>query len=475
MLTYSFTAESEQSLYEQLYRYIKEDIALGRLQAHEKLPSKRSFAKHLGLSNTTVENAYAQLVTEGYLYALPKRGYFVSPLETSTAEEEAPAPTPSYMPEDTGDYVADLLFNGVPSTQFPFSIWMKLMRQVMISESENDLLTARPAEGLPELRQAIAEHLRDFRGMNVEPSQIIVGAGTEYLYAVLIQLLGRKAIYGVEDPGYLRLSWIYERNDVTCRHISMDKAGIRPQELEDSGTEILHITPSHHFPTGLVMPISRRYELLAWASRDEGRYIIEDDYDCEFRLSGKPIPTLQSIDTIEKVIYLNTFSQSLAPAFRISYLVLPPHLTQRFQEHLGFYSGTVSCFEQYTLARFLHEGYFEKHINRMRTYYRHLRDEFLRALGRSPLSSIAEIQSEDNGVHFLMKVKTPFSDAQIRSRAKQEGLRLTCMSEYFYEGGDAHSATLVINYAGIPVAQIPKVVACLCACVLDKTQNELPS
>lgn len=466
MLTYSFTSEQEESLYEQLYYNIRKDIAEGRLRAHEKLPSKRSFAKNLGVSITTVESAYAQLVTEGYLYALPKRGYFVSSLEREIPEKATKVtPSPLSSEEDT-DCFADLLSNGVSTELFPFSVWIRLLRQVMATENEERLLTDRPAAGLSQLREAIASHLRDFRGMEVSPDQVIVGAGTEYLYAVLIQLLGRSRIYGVEDPGYLRLSWIYERNDVTCCHIPMDESGILPEELEKSGTEILHITPSHHFPTGIVMPISRRYDLLSWASRAPGRYILEDDYDCEFRLAGKPIPTLQSIDRSEKVIYMNTFSQSLAPAFRMSYLILPQHLVKRFYEYLGFYSGTVSCFEQLTLARFLDGGYFEKHINRMRTYYRNLRDHLVQELRQSPLADRIRIHEEDSGVHFLLEVESERSDAEIIARAEENGLRLTCLSDYYYDPAHCHERSLVINYAGIQPEKVSEVVRRLCQCIL---------
>lgn len=467
MLTYVFSPDATESLYEQLYNYIRADIEHGRLAAESRLPSKRSFAKHLGLSNTTVETAYAQLVTEGYLYTLPKRGYFVSPLDRQAFRSPQPPAEIAEPATAAQPYFADLLYNGVPAEQFPFSVWMKLLRQVMTTENETRLLTDRPSGGVLPLRRAIAAHLRAFRGMEIAPEQVIVGAGTEYLYTVLIQLLGRGLRYGVEDPGYRRLSFIYERNDVNCCHLPMDSAGVLSEDLERSGTNILHITPSHHFPSGIVMPVSRRYELLGWASRAEGRYIIEDDYDCEFRLSGKPIPTLQSIDHAEKVIYINTFSQSLAPAFRISYLVLPPHLTRRFYETLGFYSGTVSCFEQLTLARFLDGGYFEKHLARMRTHYRKLRDDLIQALRHSPLADYIQIRGEDAGVHFLLEVTTKQSDAALIAAAEREGLRLSCLSDYYQHEARRRSHVLIINYAGIPAENIPSLVERLCRCILE--------
>lgn len=465
VLTYSFEDINTESMYEHLYRCIKQDILQKKLRAGEKLPSKRAFAKNLGVSTITVESAYAQLVAEGYLYTLPKRGYYVCELE----KDPPPPPRqetafPSKPPQR--NWFADFAGSSVAREMFPFSVWVKLLRDVTAGEDETTLLTDTSAGGIQQLRQAISDHLYQFRGMSIHPEQIVVGAGTEYLYSVLIQLLGRGRGYAVEDPGYLRLSKIYEKNDVRTYHIPMDASGIIPQKLEESGAEILHITPSHHFPTGTVMPVSRRYEFLSWASKGENRYIIEDDYDCEFRLAGRPIPTLQSIDVMEKVIYINTFSKSLAPAFRISYLVLPRHLVTRFYETLGFYSGTVSCLEQMTLARFLSKGYFEKHINRMRNHYRGLRDKLLQEIRKSPLAQRLKISEENAGLHFLMEVDTHRSDEEIIAAAEALDLRLTFISQYYFTDEDRRPHVLVMNYSGLEEAKIPEAVARLCRAVL---------
>ena len=467
MLTYSFENIESESMYEHLYRCIKQDILQKKLKSGEKLPSKRTFAKNLGVSTITVESAYAQLVAEGYLYTLPKRGYYVCDLEKG---EEPPPPRPKQeLPRQPvrRTYWADFVGSSVAKDMFPFSVWVKLLRDVTAGEDEATLLTDTSAGGIRQLRQAISDHLYQFRGMSIDPEQIVVGAGTEYLYSVLIQLLGRDRGYAMEDPGYLRLSKIYEKNDVRVCHIPMDASGIIPEKLEESGAEILHITPSHHFPTGIVMPVSRRYEFLSWASKGENRYIIEDDYDCEFRLSGRPIPTLQSIDVMEKVIYINTFSKSLAPAFRISYLVLPKHLVTRFYETLGFYSGTVSCLEQMTLARFLSEGYFEKHINRMRNHYRTVRDKLLGEISRSPLAGRVRISEENAGLHFLMEVDTNRSDQEIVQAAEGEDLRISFVSQYYFDTANCRPHVLVMNYSGLEEDRIPEAVDRLCRAVLE--------
>ena len=271
VLTYSFENIESESMYEHLYRCIKQDILQKKLKSGEKLPSKRTFAKNLGVSTITVESAYAQLVAEGYLYTLPKRGYYVCDLEKG---EEPPPPRPKQeLPRQPvrRTYWADFVGSSVAKDMFPFSVWVKLLRDVTAGEDEATLLTDTSAGGIRQLRQAISDHLYQFRGMSIDPEQIVVGAGTEYLYSVLIQLLGRDRGYAMEDPGYLRLSKIYEKNDVRVCHIPMDASGIIPEKLEESGAEILHITPSHHFPTGIVMPVSRRYEFLSWASKGENR------------------------------------------------------------------------------------------------------------------------------------------------------------------------------------------------------------
>ena len=463
MLTYDLDRRGTIPRYDYLCRCIRDDILCGRLTAGSRLPSRRSLAEHLKVSAVTVESAYAQLAAEGYIVSREKSGYFVSQLEPAL-RPPSPPPIRTDAPPPGQPWMMDLRGGGGSTELFPFSVWAKLMRQVL-SQRGPDLLRPVPHSGVPELREAIAGTLYRLRGLSVSPEQIVVGAGTEYLYSVLIQLLGRQWGYAVEDPGYLRLSKIYEKNDVATYHIPMDEHGIIPEKLEESGAEILHITPSHHFPTGIVMPVSRRYEFLSWASKGENRYIIEDDYDCEFRLAGRPIPTLQSIDVMEKVIYINTFSKSLAPAFRISYLVLPKHLVTRFYDTLGFYSGTVSCLEQMTLARFLSEGYFEKHINRMRNHYRALRDKLLAELRQSPLAGKVRISEENAGLHFLLELDTQRSDEEIRAAAEREDLRLSFVSQYYVSDQNRRPHVLVMNYSGLEERQIPEAVARLCRAV----------
>ena len=472
MLTYSFLDLGSDSLYEHLYKSIKNDILKGVLMTGEKLPSKRSFAKNLGVSTITVENAYGQLMAEGYIYSIPKKGYYVSDCEAVLLGRHigrSPHSHGFHRPKEKSSgkpYFADFTSNQTHSDNFPFSIWAKIIRE-LLNDQQTALMKNSPSCGIFPLQASIAQHLKEFRGMDISPEQIIIGAGTEYLYGLLIELLGYDKNYCLEDPGYRKISQIYTSHHVKVSHAAMDENGIQIEELERLKAQIVHISPSHHFPTGILMPIGRRYELLGWASRNENRYIIEDDYDSEFRLSGKPVPTLQSIDVLEKVIYINTFTKTLASTIRISYMVLPMHLVRIFHEKLFFYSCTVSTFEQYTLAHFIREGYFEKHINRMRNFYQKKRNLLLDAIKLSPLSDFVAISEEDAGLHFLMEINTPIDEETFKLRAEEKGVHISSLADYYVLPPAVKRPVFIINYSSIPDENIPEAVNRIYQCLRD--------
>ena len=436
MLTYDLKKTPGVPLYEALYRCIREDILSGVLSPGEKLPSKRALAQNLEVSKITVEGAYDQLLAEGYIRSREKVGYFVEAVERRP-QASPPAPAPGQR--EAEPLLLDLSDNG--TEQFPFTVWSHLQREVMLDYGR-ELLRPLPNQGVWELRQAIAEHLLAFRGLRVAAENILVGAGTDFLYNLLLQLLGRDKIYAVEEPGYGKIRQIYAAGGVACVSAPMDSAGVIPQVLDQA--QVLHLSPSHHFPTGLVTPVSRRRELLDWAGED--RWIIEDDYDSEFRFHAHPMPAMASLDSRGRVIYMNTFSKSLAPSIRISYMVLPGELMARFQGELGFYSCTVPSFEQYTLARFLSRGHFEKHINRMRRFYKNRRNTVIRLLNASALAPRLEILEQDAGLHFLVRVDTERSDRALTEQLAGLGIRVKALSEYYHDApGDRHC--LVVNYS----------------------------
>ena len=439
MLTYELKKSPGVPLYEALYRCIRGDILSGILRPGEKLPSKRALAENLEVSKITVETAYNQLLAEGFIRSQEKVGYFVEAVERSaSALPAAEAPEGEHHRE----YLLDLTANG--TEQFPFSVWSRLQREVMLDYGEK-LLSPLPNQGIPELRQAIAAHLAAFRGMEVDPRNILIGAGTDFLYNLLIQLLGRDKAYAVEEPGYGKIRKIYAAGGVECISAPMDDKGVRPDRLGHA--QVLHISPSHHFPTGLVTPVSRRMELLAWAKEGE-KWIIEDDYDTEFRFDAHPMPAMQSLDA-ERVIYMNSFSKTLAPSIRISYMVLPAALMGAFREKLGFYSCTVPSFEQYTLARFLSRGYFEKHLNRMRKFYKNRRNTVVSLLESCAFAEKLTILEQDAGLHFLLRVDTELSDGALTRRLEEAGIRVKMLSTYYHGSAEEHQHYLVVNYSGL--------------------------
>lgn len=453
MLTYVFE-KNGTPLYEQVYDCLKRDILAGVIRPGEKLPSKRTFASHNGISTITIQNAYDQLISEGYVYTIPKKGYYAAKInDMLRVPKKSRISLDIKVPDAPESYEVDLSSNKMNPDHFPFSVWAKVSRET-ISNQCKELMEVSPTGGILELREAIADYLKSFRGMLVDPNQIVVGAGTEYLYGLLVQLLGNEKEYCIENPGYKKLVQIYRQYQITCRYARMDDDGITVEGLQASGADIAHISPNHHFPTGITMPANRRYEVLAWANEKEGRYIIEDDYDSEFRPSGKPLPTLISMDACEKVIYMNTFSKSLTPTIRISYMILPTHLANRFYEQLSFYSCTVSNFEQYTLAAFLDKGYFEKHINRMRLYYIRQRKRLIQEIEGSKLKDCCEIIENEAGLHFLVKLKTQKPDCEIIDNLQKKGIRIQALSEYFFTNDVEKEHYFIVNYSNIELDKI---------------------
>ena len=379
MLDYNLEQRGEASLYEYVYQQIRDDIVAGRIAAGEHLPSKRAFANHLGISVITIENAYSQLLAEGYICSKPRRGYYACELpeapvlasaETELDRDSASAGHNARDADGRVEQFAPLSLSALEAAR----LWQSALRATLTSEDEREIFSPAPAQGTARLRRAIAHHLRGTRGMNVNPDNIVIGAGAQLLDTMLVQLLGADKIYAVEDPGYLRLTRIYQAMGCKVRHIPLDGEGVNLGGLLDAGADVLHLMPSHQYPTGLVTSIARRYALLSWAAERQGRYLIEDDFDCEFRLAGKPIPALASIDAAQSVIYTNTFSKSLSSALRLAYMVLPDELMERFRCELGFYASSVSSVDQVALARLLESGDYERHVNRVRVRAREARD-----------------------------------------------------------------------------------------------------
>ena len=454
MLSYDMGERGNASRYDYLYRRIRHDIAHGNILPDEKLPSKRALARNLGVSVITVEAAYAQLIAEGYVRAEERKGYFaceLSPVARGGRRDgarlrgdagrsgvsEGNPMTPSLASGSASGSAATALF--------PYQTWARVMRRTLTEESSATLAEAALGAGSPRLRRAIAVYLREYRGMDVPAERIVVAAGSQTLYQLIIQLLGRDRGFAIESPGYPLLERMYEAQGVHCASIPLAAGGIDVAALCKSGASVAHVMPAHQFPTGVVMSAAHRRDLLNWSREDEarafsaagprGRFVVEDDYDAEFRMSGRPIAPLASVDTAGRVIYLNSFTKSLGAAFRIAYMVLPESLIEPFDLNLGFYSNTVSPLEQLALARFIEKGHYERHVNRLRTHAKRTQDAVVEKLKTDCASGSLAFTGLDGGFHFSVRLEAKgtlsYADVErdfLRS-AHECGVRVSAIDE----------------------------------------------
>lgn len=423
-MTIQLNADGDKCLYEQIYEYIRQEIREGKLLAGERLPSTRSLAEYLQVARSTVEYAYDQLLSEGYIEARPYRGYFVCPLDailwmdgdkqTVRKDEELKKCRYDFSP------------GGTDMSVFPFSVWKSITKNIL-NEGNSELFAQGEPQGDYSLRLTISRYLHSSRGVECEPEQIIVGAGNDYLLMLLEKLLGRHVNIAMENPTYKRAYRIFKSFAYNIETVDMDKSGMKVKELAGTAASCAYVMPSHQFPTGTVMPIGRRTEILRWANEKPDRYIIEDDYDSEFRYRGKPIPSLQSSDKNGKVIYIGTFSKAIAPAIRVSYMVLPKLLLEKYRRECYFYSCTVSRIDQRILDEFIKNGYFERHLNKMRKLYKEKHDILLECL--SPFENKFYVSGEDAGLHLLITARGNVSESELLYKAYAEDVKVYGLSD----------------------------------------------
>ena len=455
-LTTALDAASDVPLYEQLYRSLAAEMRTGAVPAGTRMPGKRRLAAELSVSVNTVDAAYQMLAAEGYLEARERSGFYVQEY-LALPESAAPAAPPKAEAVPKQRPIRyDLSTRGVDPGLFPFRTWARLQKELLYSSPE--LLTHGDAQGDLALRQALAGYLEEYRGVRCGAHQIVVGAGLEYLLGLLAPLLPGSA--AVENPGYPRAKQVLENNGVACCCLPVDEDGLSIQALSDSGAAVCYVTPSHQFPTGVTMPAGRRAELLHWAARCPGRrYIIEDDYDSEFRFDTRPLPSLQGMAGADgPVVYLSTCSRSLAPSIRIAYMVLPEQLLPAWHAKYRLYSSTVSRFEQQTLARFITGGYFTRHLARERVAYKARRDALTAALQEAFAPEELHLTGLHTGLHLLAELRDPPPDDALRAAAGAEGVRLSLLSDYDLTGGGAAPVgTLVLGYGSLADESCPSV------------------
>ena len=462
-LTISLDTRSRIPLYEQIYDYIKTDIQSGRIPYGEKLPSTRFLSKHLEVSRSTVELAYEQLLSEGYIESVPYKGFFVAQID-ELYHLKKDKPQPQRERKEARRYRYDFTPNGVDLKSFPYNVWRKLSKDILLDD-RTELFRSGDSQGEYGFRSAICSYLYQARGVDCTPDQIIVGAGSDYILMLLGMILGMDHTIAFEDPTYKQAYRMAGGMSYNCIPVSMDKNGMKVTELEKSGADIAYVTPSHQYPTGVIMPIRRRMELLKWACEEQGRYIVEDDYDSEFRYKGKPIPALKGYDASDKVIYLGTFSKSIAPAIRLSYMVLPKPLLEAYEQKARFVNSTVSKVDQLIVQKFIEEGYYERHLNKTRALYKSRHDVLIEEL--RPMADICTISGENAGVHLLLTFQNGMAEEELIDRAARADIRVYGLSDYRIKENCKEKATILLGYANLTEEQIRKAARLLRDCWIE--------
>ena len=458
-LTITLVQGNGKPLYEQIYEYLKNEIREGSLPSDERLPSTRALAKHLQVSRNTVDLAYDQLVSEGYIEAVPYKGYYVSHIEELYQLSDQQIIEPVCGQQSAKKIRYDFQPDGIELNAFPYNAWRKITKNTLIDDKKELFMLGSPM-GEWSFRVTIARYLHQARGVNCTPEQIIVGAGNDYLLLLLGKILGENQVIAMENPTYKQAYKGFISMGYEVRTVGMDEYGMDVEDLECTGANIAYVMPSHQYPLGTVMPIKRRLELLKWALEKPGRYIIEDDYDSEFRYKGKPIPALQGNDGNDTVIYIGTFSKSIAPAIRVSYMVLPPKLLEQYQEKALFYTSTVSRIDQTILNVFITEGYYERHLNRMRAIYKSKHDVLLVEMKK--LSSVCKVYGENAGLHILAEFHNGMTEEQLIRLAAEQGITVYGISQaYIAESKKKMYPTLILGYATISEQDIKEAVSIL--------------
>lgn len=461
----SLETKGEKTLYEQIYESIREEIRRGRLLQGERLPSARVLSDVLQVSRTTVDMAYSQLVAEGYLSALPKKGYFVGDTEAFCDAEgfggsgEA-ARKKEALPEEASrsEFLYDFSPTAMDMSHFPYATWKKITKNILVDAKSHMFALGEP-QGDEELRGTICRYLHGSRGAVCEPEQIIVGAGNDFLLLLLEKILGRQIHIAMENPTYRRAYRIFRSFSWQISLVPMDEKGIRVDRLRESGAKVAYVMPSHQYPTGISMPIGRRLELLSWAAAGEGRYLIEDDYDSEFRYKGKPLPSLQASDSLGHVIYLGTFSKAIAPAIRVSYMALPYPLLEKYRKDCSFFSSTVSRIDQAILNEFIRDGYFARYLNKMRKVYRVKHDLLLGEL--KELEGDFAVSGENAGLHLLLLDKRGRSEAELAQAAAEAGVKVYRLGAFSMEQEERQGApaAMILGYGGMTQEQMREGIA----------------
>ncbi len=454
MLIFELDKNTSKPLYEQLYLGIKNAIISKRIEVGAKLPSKRKLADFLNISQTTIEIAYAQLLAEGYITSKPRVGFFVEAIDDLPYVQKESVLDP-VVPVLKQKFNIDFHPGKIDLSGFPFSTWRKYAKNIFDEQYKELLLTGHP-QGEYELRTEIAKYVFQSRGVLCSPEQIVIGSGTEQLLPMITQLFDPLSEYAIENPGYKTVNRILKHHNRTIYPIQVDDEGLRITDLEQTNANIVYVTPSHQFPTGAVLSATRRSQLLNWAAQQTNRYIIEDDYDSEFRYLGKPISSLQGLDKNEKVIYMSTFTKSLMPSLRVAYFVLPNSLLSQYHKIFTYYTSTVPRFDQHILANFMRDGHFAKHLNKMRKSYKKKHDRMTETL--ETYYPGIPISGEHAGMNVVISVPNKISEIQLKEKASEHGIGVYPLSDYMITPIDHQTPQFLLGFGGLEIESIDDAI-----------------
>ncbi|QLK85317.1 PLP-dependent aminotransferase family protein [Staphylococcus sp. 17KM0847] len=454
MLMFHIDKSLQYPMYMQLYEKIRSSIIDGSLNEGEKLPSKRLLSDYLSISQTTVENAYAQLIDEGYIYSKHRSGYFVSDIDilplVTQRNTRAITSTEKTSSEKTSRFAFHL--GTIDKAHFPFEQFRKYAKE-SFETLQYDLVEGGHQQGDFPLREQISHYLFHSRGVQSTPEQVIVASSTEQLLSIITDLLPSHTSFMLEDPIYRQVRHLLTRKHIDYDFIPVYQDGIDIQQVLQHHANIVYITPSHQFPTGVTMSLQHRIKLLKWASESTERYIIEDDYDSEFRYEGKPIPALQSLDQTDSVIYVSTFSKSISPSIRVAYAVLPKPLLEKYQKTLNIEGGTVPRHIQYIVSQFMATHQFERHLNRMRKIYRKKRDLLVNYLSQYP--DLCRIDGAFTGMHFILTIQNHLTEQECMACFKKYDITIQPLSHYLFQH-QTSKPKFVLGFGGIETSDILK-------------------
>lgn len=445
-------------LYKQIYDWLKTEIQSKNYKPNDKIPSKRKLSEHLCVSINTIDTAYSQLIDEGYILSIPKKGYYVCDIDVYhniniVQHESAP------LNEGVPKLKIDFSPSDIDHKAFPYKTWRNHFKSCF-NEFDNSILKRTIAQGNLGLRRELVTFLHSSRGVNCDERQIVIGAGTESSLRTLSLILGNYTPIALENPVYRKAYKTFELMGHKILPIPIDNRGIKIEPLRDLSNVAVYVTPSHQFPLGVSMPIGRRIELLNFANKADGRFIIEDDYDSEFRYIRKPLPSLQSIDQNGKVIYVGTFSTSIAPSIRMNYMVLPLGLLKIYNNIFSEFGSEVSILEQKIVEKFIAEGNYEKHLNKMRKLYKDKRAHLIREL--SIFGNIIKVVGESAGNHLLIKLSTEKCEKEVRNAAIEKGVKVYPVSDYFIgEVLSKYENTYLLGFGALSKQEISEGVKLL--------------